>query len=100
MRKKAKKNEYVYAILAESMFDEGSNWSYYRKLNMLILATTLIRPVNTMELKYITTTTTTTVSPYVTLFNDMKTSLEYEHFILIVLFIHHVLASLILRKVH
>ena len=25
---KAKKNEYVYANLAESMFDEGSNWSY------------------------------------------------------------------------
>ena len=50
-----------------------------------------------MELKYITTTTT--VSPYVTFFNDMKTSLEYEHFILIILFIHLVLASLILRKV-
>ena len=120
---KTKRNEKIYAHLAESIYDGStpiqSNMSnfgmvtmigmcktiinscflcmVYRKYRVLVMSLILTKQIQAAKLEYKTPTTESNIDLF---FQDVKESLRYEHGIIILLFIIIVLIILIIIRLY
>ncbi|KAL4230327.1 hypothetical protein ACF0H5_010710 [Mactra antiquata] len=121
LAQKAKSNSKVYANLAESYYDKqigSDSYSFvykligiggiiitilnsvciyliYRKISLLLMATSIMRQASAMELKYVTTTTQ---SPYDSFLNTLKFDLQYDHIIFGITILNLLIAIYVMSK--